>query len=352
VNPFAEELQQFASRFPHEDLRLSIDPLIAPSALLGSDVDYNNFLNSLSNRRFAYRPFCVLSFKSKKLETNIKVIREFLAFVQAHAPKSQTEYQIKVHSGGHQHEGECSGDRAIVFDLSHMDSIVYDPKKKTVALGPGTQFAKIHNDEILRQHWVGIPSGACDTVAVAGFTLGGGWGPFTRMHGMGCDSVLGATIILHDGRTLECSAEKEPDLFWALKGGGLGFGIVVEFVYQTFDLPDTYVEFSVKWDESATLGILDTWREIILNPDTVNLLGTNFLITPMAEIDLGQSPIEEAIFKGSCFNGNYAGNEKDFRAFLESSGFPAPSPPNFYITTWNRHQACLLLGHSSFVLIV
>ena len=140
-----------------------------------------------------------------------------------------------------------------------------------------------------------IAHGTCATVCISGFTLGGGWGPWTRKEGMNCEHLLGATIMLGDGKLVDVDEEggHVPDLLWALKGGGgMSYGIVTEFRIQTFPLPDTLIKFELEWnryhDEKQenlylikpvpTIQVLKAWEEIIKSKTTGQLIGTNLKI--------------------------------------------------------------------------
>jgi FAD/FMN-containing dehydrogenase len=167
---------------------------------------------------------------------------------------SKLALPLRVRSGGHDHEGECSGTDTILLDLSKMNTVTIDGKDKKaeadskprlVRVQPGTPFKKLTTE--LAEKDLMIPHGTCGTVCIAGYTMGGGWGPWTRKYGMCCERVVGATVVLGDGsiRKLRMSksseeerelSEEERELLWAIKGGGgFSYGIITEFVIETFE---------------------------------------------------------------------------------------------------------------------
>src|SRR2546430_4368956 len=108
-----------------------------------------------------------------------------------------------------------------------------------------------------------LPAGSCPTVGIAGLTLGGGIGVLTRKFGLTCDHLLSARVVTADGRLLTASADSEPDLFWALRGGGGGnLGIVTSFTFSTAPAPSVTV-FSLHFPAGTVPGVLSAWQQWI-----------------------------------------------------------------------------------------
>lgn len=140
---------------------------------------------------------------------------------------------VRVRSGGHNYEGFSVGDRAAVIDVGCMDSIRLDLSDGTFTAGPGVRNRALY--EALGALGTPFPSGTCPAVAVAGLTLGGGWGLSSRMFGLTCDSLVSATLIDACGKRHMADAAREKELFFALRGGGGGnFGVATSL---TFRLP-------------------------------------------------------------------------------------------------------------------
>jgi FAD/FMN-containing dehydrogenase len=138
--------------------------------------------------------------------------------------------RIAVRGGGHNGGGLGSVDDGLVIDLSQMNEITVDA---------GATLARVQGGALLKDlleatHRSGltVPVGIIGTTGVGGLTLGGGVGHFSRSMGLTIDNLLAATIVLADGSVVQTDAERDPDLFWALKGGGGNFGIVTQFTFR------------------------------------------------------------------------------------------------------------------------
>lgn len=165
---------------------------------------------------------------------NANDVLQVLNYVQ------QTGKALRIRSGGHHHEGACSGDNAVVIDTSEINTITVDTVRSTVCIGSGAKLKSVY--EALNCCDVLIPGGGCDTVAIGGLLQGGGWGPYSRLYGMTCDALVSATMVIADGsqdfKIVEVTGQNAyKDLFQALKGSGGGnFGVVTSFTLKTQSL--------------------------------------------------------------------------------------------------------------------
>lgn len=142
----------------------------------------------------------------------------------------ENEVLLAVRGGGHNAGGLGICDDGLVIDLSLMKAIQVNTPDKTVTVQGGCLLKELDN----ATHAVGmaVPSGIFGTTGVGGLTLGGGLGHMTRQYGLSIDNLLEAEVILADGSLVKASTKENPDLYWALRGGGGNFGVVVSFLFK------------------------------------------------------------------------------------------------------------------------
>jgi FAD/FMN-containing dehydrogenase len=147
----------------------------------------------------------------------------------------ETGAEIAIRSGGHSAKGDSATEGGIVIDLRDMHRIDIDPVSKTAWAETGLSAAEV--SAAANEHGLAIGFGDTGSVGIGGITTGGGIGYLIRKHGMTIDNVLAADIVTADGELLRVDAVTNPDLFWAIRGGGGNFGVVTRFRYQLVDLP-------------------------------------------------------------------------------------------------------------------
>jgi len=137
---------------------------------------------------------------------------------------------LAVRGGGHSRLGYGTCDGGVVIDLSGMKRIEVDAGKRVARVEAGALVRDL--DEATQRFGLATTSGGCPTVGVAGLTLGGGEGRLMEKYGAACDNLLSAQVVTVDGRQVEASEKSNPDLFWAIRGGGGNFGVVTALEYQ------------------------------------------------------------------------------------------------------------------------
>jgi FAD/FMN-containing dehydrogenase len=137
--------------------------------------------------------------------------------------------RIAIRGGGHNGAGLGSVDDGLVIDLSQIDEITVD-SADLARVGGGALLKDVL--EATHQHGSTVPVGIIGTTGVGGLTLGGGVGHLTRAFGLTIDNLVAATVVLADGSVVQTDAEREPDLFWAIRGGGGNFGVVTQFTFR------------------------------------------------------------------------------------------------------------------------
>ena len=150
----------------------------------------------------------------------------------------ETGLELAVRSGGHSVIGQGVSDGGIVIDLADLRSIEVDPEERTAWAQTGLTALEFTN--ATHAHGLGVGFGDTGSVGIGGITLGGGVGYLVRKHGLTIDSLLAAEIVTADGELHRVDAEHEPDLFWAIRGGGGNFGVATRFRFALHPL-DTVV---------------------------------------------------------------------------------------------------------------
>ncbi|HLH44735.1 MAG TPA: FAD-binding oxidoreductase [Bryobacteraceae bacterium] len=137
---------------------------------------------------------------------------------------------VSVRGGGHNAAGLGVCDGGLVIDLAPISYVRVDPSSRTVLVGAGCRWRDV--DHATHAFGLAVPSGIVSSTGVAGLTLGGGLGHLTRKYGLTIDNLLSVDIVLADGGFVVANAEENPDLFWAVRGGGGNFGIVTSFLFE------------------------------------------------------------------------------------------------------------------------
>ena len=200
--------------------------------------------------------------------------------------------RIAPRGGGHCFAGRSSTD-GIVLDLSGLDGISV-AADQVATIGAGARLGQVY--QALHAYGRTLPAGCGPTVGIAGLTLGGGIGLLGRKHGLTCDRLIGAQVVLPDGSVVDCDHDREPDLFWGLRGAGGGqFGVVTSLRFATVPEPmATRVE--AHWSDIAFEELVAAWQAWAPDaPDelTVNLSLVSEPGAPMRATLFGAATLEE-----------------------------------------------------------
>jgi len=142
---------------------------------------------------------------------------------------------LSVRSGGHDWAGRALRDGALALDLTGLRSVRVDPDAATVTIGGGATAAELL--AAARPYDLVVPTGVVGAVGMAGLTLAGGYGPLCGRFGLALDSLLGAEVVLANGRRVTADPRHDAELYWALRGGGGNLGIVTELRFRAHRLP-------------------------------------------------------------------------------------------------------------------
>ena len=180
----------------------------------------------------------------------------------------ESDLLTAIRGGGHNAGGLGVCDDGLVIDLSRMRNVHVDPKAKTVRVAPGCVWGDV--DHAAHAFGMATPTGIISTTGVAGLTLGGGIGHLTRRYGLTIDNLLSVDMVLADGSFVTASTKENPDLFWAVRGGGGNFGVVTSFLFRLQPV-DTVYAGPTFWPLEQTEEVMKAYREFIVQaPEDVN----------------------------------------------------------------------------------
>ena len=199
-----------------------------------------------------------------------------VAAAVAHA--AERGLSVSVRSGAHGFLGHATNNGGMVIDLRHLDGVeVLDRDRRLVRVGAGATWGKVA--EALDPFDWGLTSGDTAGVGVGGLTLGGGMGWMLRKHGLAIDNLVGARVVTADGRLLTASAEENPQLFWAIRGGGGNFGVVVDLDFVAQEVGTVHFgTATVQLDDPP--GLIARWRDAMRTAPE-ELTTTLVLMPPM-----------------------------------------------------------------------
>ena len=177
---------------------------------------------------------------------------------------------LSVRGGGHHIAGNAVAEGGLMLDMSGMREISIDPAQRTARVEPGALLSDF--DREAQAHGLATPLGINSTTGVAGLTLGGGFGWLTRKHGLTVDNLLRVSLVTADGALREVSATSEPELFWALRGGGGNFGVATSFEFRLHPVgPEVYAGLVV-YPFAQARQVLRAWRDFTAGtPDELSV---------------------------------------------------------------------------------
>lgn len=166
---------------------------------------------------------------------------------------------LRARSGGHSYAGYSTLAGGVVLDLRHLRAIEVDRRARTATIGAGAQLIDVYT--ALAGHGATIPAGSCPSVGIAGHALGGGMGLAGRAFGLTTDNLIAATLVTADGGLHEVDDRADPELLWALRGGGGGnFGVVTGLRLHARPLPARASYFFVSWPWSSASDAIAAWQ--------------------------------------------------------------------------------------------
>ena len=217
---------------------------------------------------------------------------------------------VAVRGGGHSWPGKSVCDGGLMIDLSPMRGATADADTRRARVEGGALLNNL--DSAALEKGMVTTAGVVSHTGCGGFTLGGGFGRLNRKYGLTIDNVTGASIVTADGRVRWISAEEEPDLFWAIRGGGGNFGVVTEFEYQLHPFDRNVFSGNILWPVDQARDVLEFYAEWSAG------LSDEMYVGP----SLGRMPeVGDVVIMEVVYNGDPVVGEKEL-APLRAIGTP------------------------------
>ena len=226
----------------------------------------------------------------------------------------ENRLDLAVRGGGHSAPGFGTVDGGLVISLAGMRKVTVDPGARRARAQGGATWGDYNN--ATHEHGLASPGGIISTTGVGGLTLGGGIGYLARGFGLSCDNLVGATVVLADGRKVHAGQDENAELFWALRGGGGNYGVVTEFEFQLHPVKDVYwgpMFYELDQAENVIKGFTEYIKSA---PEQMGGFPAFQIAPPLPFIPEGRHGKLHALVVG-CWAGPLEEGEKQFQVFHE-----------------------------------
>ncbi len=227
--------------------------------------------------------------------------------------------ELSIRGGGHNIAGLSLSDGGLTLDMGDFRKIEVDADARLARVGAGCLLAEV--DQATLAHGLAAPFGFVSATGVAGLTLGGGFGYLTRRFGWTVDCLEEAEIVMADGSVKHASRSEEPELFWALRGGGGNFGVVTEFVFRLHDVDPEITGGLIAWSGDEAEAVLEVFRTTTERASRKLTLAALRRLAPPAPWLPGSAHGKPLVAVVVCHSGSAAEAESDL-ADLRSVGRP------------------------------
>ena len=181
--------------------------------------------------------------------------------VQAVRFAGENDLLVSVRGGGHNIAGLAVAEGGLMIDMSRMRGVWVDPERRVARAQAGCTLGDV--DRETQVHGLAAVLGFVSETGIAGLTVGGGFGYMSRRCGWTCDNLVSMEVVTADGRIVRASAESEPDLFWALRGGGGNFGVVTSFEYVLHPCGPEVLAGAIAWPGEDAPELMRLYREVV-----------------------------------------------------------------------------------------
>ena len=310
------DTQEFASTLSGE--------LLSPG-----DAGYDE-ARAIWNARFDRRPDLVVRCR------NTADVQASVDCARAH------DMSLSVKGGGHAFAANTVGDGGLLIDLSLLKGIEIDAEAKIARIEPGLKWGEL--DPAAQQHGLAPVGGTVSTVGVAGFILGGGSGYLSPKYGLAIDNLLAVEVVTADGSLVRASADENPDLFWALRGGGGNFGVVTAFEIRLHEVGPEVLTGQIVYRLEDGAAVLRHYREFMQDaPGEIQCYPFILRVPPIPEFPEethGQVVLDLVVFHTD------PGAEAAFKPLLEfGDTILAFLVPQSYVENQKAFDAGLPSGH-------
>ena len=214
---------------------------------------------------------------------------------------------VCVRGGGHNVAGRSVRDGALLIDLASLRAVAVNPEARIATVQGGALWSDV--DAATAVHGLATTGGLVSTTGVGGFTLGGGAGWLMRRHGLACDNLAGASVVLADGRCVRASAAENADLYWGLRGGAGGLGVVTSYDFRLHPLREVLAGLLI-YPAAQALSVLRTFRDFAAGtPDEFCGLAVLAHAPPLPFLDAAWHGRPVAIL-ALCWCGDAAAGER------------------------------------------
>ncbi len=223
----------------------------------------------------------------------------------------ENDLTVAVRGGGHSVAGYSTCNGGIVIDLGMMNAVQVNPNNCTATVEGGATIADV--DRETQPFGLAVPLGVVSETGIAGLTLCGGHSWLTRLHGFACDNLISANLITADGKFVTANKSQNQELFWAIRGGGGNFGIIVSFQFNAHPIGKTVTFCAPFFPIEDAAAILRAWRDYMQQaPDQFT---SNCMLWSIPHDDAFPKELQGREVIIPC--GVYTGNEQDALKFIQ-----------------------------------